>query len=378
MKIKKYTAPTMPEAMKKIRKELGTDAVILDSKVIYLGGVLGFFKKKNIQVIAALDPQPALHGKRENARQEKKGEVPILQPQQKLESINQDVLEELKEMKRWLEKNTNAEVPSYPLALQLFYHYMVERDVKKEYVMEWLDELKDRLVDKDALSVSKKEMVHLFQEYLENRLKDFKFHGIDYQKKYVHLAGPTGVGKTTTIAKLAANSLLQDKKRVALITTDTYRIAAIDQLRTYAKILDIPLEVAYSHSDYEQAKDKFRDYDLVLIDTAGRNFRNSHYVKEFSTMVNVDDECEIYLVLSLTSKFNDQEEIYQQFAHLPIKQFIFTKEDETTCCGSILNLMLLSGKGIAYITNGQEVPDDIEETSIKKVNQLIVGDYAND
>lgn len=375
MKVKKYTAPTMPEAMKKVRHELGVDAVILDSKIIYLGGFLGFFKKRNIQVIAALDPQNPSVKRQEVSLKEIKSANPS--SLSGAGHSSQDVLSEIKEMKRWLESNPNAKTPAYSMSVQSLYAHLLEKEIKQEYIKSWLDEISINITAGNR-ELTKKEVVQQFVKKLDENLNEYDFSGIDYQKKYIHLAGPTGVGKTTTIAKLAANSMLRDHKKVALITTDTYRIAAIDQLKTYAKILDIPLEVAYTKADYEKARDQFRDYDLVLIDTAGRNFRNHQYVEDFEELVNLDEDGEMYLVLSLTSKYKDQEAIYKQFKSLPIKQFIFTKEDETSSYGSVINLMLLSGKGAAYITNGQEVPDNISELSVEKIIQLIVGDYAND
>ena len=101
-----------------------------------------------------------------------------------------------------------------------------------------------------------------------------------FNKKYINIVGPTGVGKTTTLAKVAAETMLNQRKKVAFITTDTYRIAAIDQLKTYAKILNIPIEVAYNLEDFKRAADRFSHYDIVFIDTAGRNFRNEQYVKD--------------------------------------------------------------------------------------------------
>lgn len=166
---------------------------------------------------------------------------------------------------------------------------------------------------------------------------------------------------------------MKKKKKVALITTDTYRIAAVEQLKTYAKILNIPLEVVYSMEDFQKAKNQFIHYDLVLVDSAGRNFRNALYVKELEKVIDFKHEAENYLVLSLTGKYRDMKAIIEQFSLVPIKQIIFTKQDETDTYGAMLNMMFEQGKGVAYVTNGQNVPDDIVESSNDWIIQTILG-----
>ncbi|MFD6439863.1 GTP-binding protein, partial [Peribacillus sp. NPDC060186] len=193
------------------------------------------------------------------------------------------------------------------------------------------------------------------------------------QKKYINIVGPTGVGKTTTLAKVAAETMLRHGKKVAFITTDTYRIAAIDQLKTYAKILNVPIEVAYNLEDFKKATERFSQYDYVFIDTAGRNFRNPQYVKDLSEIIDFTDKMETYLVLSLTSKQKDMEDIYRQFATIPIKQVIFTKADETSTFGAIFNFIHAHKLGAAYITNGQNVPDDIEKATSSQLLKTAFG-----
>src|SRR5699024_3528829 len=168
------------------------------------------------------------------------------------------------------------------------------------------------------------------QSEIENRLNDISFQGITYEEQIIHFVGPTGVGKTTTIAKIAANCMLNDHKKVAFITTDTYQIAAIDQLKTYAPILNIPIEVAYTTKDYRMALKKFASYDVRLVDTAGRNFRDDKYIHELKNMIDFNVNTESYLVLSLTAKSQAITDVQLQYQQWDIKKLIFTKPDATT------------------------------------------------
>ncbi|MBM7571838.1 flagellar biosynthesis protein FlhF [Aquibacillus albus] len=372
MKVKKFVAPTMPEVMMKVRKDLGSDAVILNSKEIHQGGFLGFFKKRNIEVIAAFDPNPFQPKQQEKKVQKspKKSERPN---EIRVQEEKQEVLNEVKELRKWMEKNVSGHVRQYPYAYQELYDSLIEQDIKVDIAKDVIQAIiptDEKEQEKNSLEQIKMDVI----QELHARLDSNTFHGIKYQKKFIHLVGPTGVGKTTTIAKIAANSVLKDNKRVAFITTDTYRIAAIDQLKTYSKILNIPLEIAYSIEDYRKAVEKFHNYDLILVDTAGRNFRDPKYVKELQQVVDFSLEVETFLVLSLTTRTSDLEEIYEQFRNIPINQLIFTKKDETNAYGSMLNLCLLNNLGIAYVTDGQDVPDDIIELSSKNLCEMIVGE----
>ncbi|WP_226034930.1 flagellar biosynthesis protein FlhF [Aquibacillus saliphilus] len=373
MKVKKIVAPTMPEAMSKIRKELGADAVILNSKVIYLGGFLGLFKKKNIEVIAALDPKPQKPIKDKQPFNNNKYQMEK-EPYNKEINNNNHVLDEIKGLKKWMEKNAVLTQPSYPEVYQELYDLLIDQEITPDTAKKLINEASKNSDGEVDFSKAKKDLII----EIKKSMKEEDFGGIHYDKKIVHLVGPTGVGKTTTLAKIAANSVLKDNKKVAFITTDTYRIAAIDQLKTYSRILDIPLEIAYTLEDYGKARERFKDYDLILVDTAGRNFRDEKYIKELGKIVDFNEDLDTYLVLSLTTRTSDLEHIFYQFKNVPIKQLIFTKKDETNTYGSILNLCLTNDMGVAYITDGQDVPDDIKETSINKICEMIVGESADE
>ncbi|WP_330949018.1 flagellar biosynthesis protein FlhF [Virgibacillus sp. MG-45] len=376
MKIKKYVAPTMPEAMHQIRKELGTDAVILNSKEVQKGGFLGFFKKRKIEVIAALDPNPIR--KKPQAETMAFQEPNLKKKPFAQKKLKQDdpVLMEIKYLKKMMEQQAAQQPTTFPPTYQPMYEHLVEQELEAQLAASIINkviELHDSLVD----APSTEQIVKDTLAVIEKQLSPLTFEGISYQKKIVQFVGPTGVGKTTTIAKLAANSVLKDKKRVAFITTDTYRIAAIEQLKTYASILDVPIEVAYSLDDYKRAVNQYKDYDLILVDTAGRNFRDDHYVQELKNTIDLEKNVETYLVLSLTAKQQDLIDVVNQFSGVPIKEMIFTKMDETSRYGSIATLALLQGMGIAYITNGQDVPDDIIMPTPYKISKFLVGEFID-
>lgn len=375
MKVKKFVAPSMPEAMKMIRAELGNDAVILNSKVVHKGGFFGLFTKKNIEVIAAVDPKPARSTANEN-----KGKLVSTTPVQRPSSEQKPVsdaavlneLNELKAMLKQLSTNVVTNFAAYPPLLSELNELLTEQELSGPLRQEVMAEAVEQWY-LHRETATKKQVMTWVKEILLKKIEGLSFGGLSFQKKYVNVVGPTGVGKTTTLAKMAADCVLKHRKKVAFITTDTYRIAAIDQLKTYAKILDVPLEVCYNMEDFREAKKKFSAYDVVFIDTAGRNFRNPQYVKDLREIIDFDAEMETFLVLALTAKCADMKAIYEQFSLIHIDRFIFTKLDETSQYGAMFNLMTDYQIGVAYLTNGQNVPDDIMEASPEKIVNTLLG-----
>ena len=190
--------------------------------------------------------------------------------------------------------------------------------------------------------------------------------------KKVALVGPTGVGKTTTIAKLAADFSLRKGKDVALITIDTYRIAAVEQLRTYADIINVPLEVVLTPSEIKNAIAKHKHRDLILIDTAGRSQKNAMQMLELQSFIEAIEPDETHLVLSTTSNCKNMKDIIERFHLLSVDKVIFTKLDEAVTFGLILNVMSKLNKTLSYVTMGQNVPDDIAITDPHTLAKLIV------
>lgn len=387
MKVKKYTASSMPEAMKLVRGELGSDAVILNSRVVQSGGFMGFFKKNSIEVIAAIDPDteaspksasmdkqskyinPSIKGDESNKDKPPLRTNPAVETPRK---ADKDLLKEISQLKELLKESRKTEGISLPEPVSRQIQYLRDQDIDQEII----DELAAVLLEKWYLggaAVSDGEIAGWIAAAIQQRLSSLSFGGVSFKKKFVNVIGPTGVGKTTTLAKIAADCVLKHQKKVAFITTDTYRIAAIEQLKTYAKILDVPIEVCYNMDDFKAATDKFADYDLVFIDTAGRNFRNQKYVTDLKSVIDFGKDMETYLVLALTAKQKDMEEIRKQFSLIHIDRFIFTKLDETAINGSMLNMAIKFSTGIAYLTNGQDVPDDLIEANPERIANTILG-----
>ncbi|WP_249869768.1 flagellar biosynthesis protein FlhF [Oceanobacillus saliphilus] len=367
MKVKKYVAPSMPEAMNLIRKDLGSEAVILHSKEVVQGGFFGFFKKKNIEVVAAIDPQPLPSRKTQSAK-------PTVHEKIQLRPKNEDreLLYEIKNLKKMFELQTRPEHQKFPSLYQLAYEHLLDQEVGKNIAEEIIQQVIDE-TDNSEKDLDLDLIMGEVKSVIERKLNDQRSHGMKYDKKVIQFVGPTGVGKTTTIAKIAAKMILDDQKKVAFITADTYRIGAVEQLKTYARILNVPVEVAYTIGDYHQAIEKFSCYDAILVDTAGRNYRDKQYIEELTSMMDME-MMKTYLVLSLTTKPKDITEIYDQFQHLSIRDVIFTKLDETSQYGTMLNISLGRQVNIACIANGQDVPEDLMLAKPENISKLLVGD----
>ncbi|GAB3794747.1 flagellar biosynthesis protein FlhF [Virgibacillus kimchii] len=366
MKVKKYEAPTMPEAMKQVRNEFGSEAVILHSRKVNHRGFMGIKKKSHVEVVAALDPYPV----KQNKKQSERSIAPVMETGKSSRPTDQ-VLSELHVLKQMIHQSTTNK-NNYPAEYQFMYMHLLDQEIEETIAGSILDQVAAHH-KVENISPSREKVEQDVKREIMHQLKGLPFQAISADSKIAHFVGPTGVGKTTTIAKIAANAVLTEEKKVAFITTDTYRIAAIEQLKTYAKILQVPVEVAYTKEDYVNAVEKFKNYDRILVDTAGRNFREESFVHELKESFGSDDPIDMYLVLSLTAKSKDILDIYDQFVHLPIKQLIFTKIDETRQYGSMLNMALKKRMGTAYITNGQDVPDDLMEATPELIANYCIG-----
>ncbi len=292
--------------------------------------------------------------------------------EEKLESL-QSLLE--KKLAPEPEKELPKEVPvdeNFKF-IKMIYSILLDNEVDEKYVNQIMDEVEK--VMKGGASVD----LILSSIYQKMILKFGQPQPIELsgrKPKVVFFIGPTGVGKTTTIAKIASRFKMEKGKKVALLTADTYRIAAAEQLRTYANILDTPLDIVYSSEELNEKLRNSEEYDLVLVDTAGFSHKNAEQRNETRQLIDRipgEYQKETYLVLSATTKYRDLldiADVYKENFHFKL---IFTKLDETSCLGNILNMKLYTGADLSYSTYGQNVPEDIEVFNTQKIVKLLLG-----
>lgn len=382
MKMKKYNAPSIAEAMKLIRADFGDDAVILNSKVVVKKKFLGLIKQKSFEVVAGIDQVeqkatlPSFSDVQFIPTSPQVAREATVAPASNNEQstndsmINTDLKREIADLKAIMQSLQRQTIQSqYPDELLPFIDYLKSQELNEELITLVSDELFAHI--KKGESVNLTTMRIITEQLLREKLRELPIGGLTSSKKYINVLGPTGVGKTTTIAKIAARAVLEKKKKIGFITTDTYRIAAIEQLKTYAGLLQAPIEIVYNAADYKAAIEKLAHLDLVFIDTAGRNYKEAKYVADLQNLIDFSSEAESLLVLSLTAKERDLETIIEQFDKIMIEKFVFTKLDETNSIGTMFNLMIKYKKGLAYYTNGQEVPEDIEEPRVDDLLELL-------
>lgn len=353
MKAKRFTGDTMQDAIFKVKAELGSEAVILNTRTIKTGGVFGFFGKKQTEILATTPEK----------REEK-------------ETNNREILE-LKQMVATLmqriPKGLNGREPilmeRYAPPLRPLVSGFYKQGLKEEVIKELMDiihvEWQESATPSTMEGLLLKGFHTLFQEVDKERIPG----------KVQAFIGPTGVGKTTTIAKLAANYVLKENRQVALLTTDTYRIAAVEQLKIYSEIIDIPLQVLYKPLELEPLVESLMDYDYILVDTAGLSPMNKMGMSHLEAFVKNPIIDSVYLVLSACTRDDDLLEIIRLFQGVGFHEYIFTKLDETESWGAVVNAIHHTGQWVAYITIGQDVPEDIERLKIGTLMKNLVKGY---
>ena len=418
MTIKKFQGKTQEEATEKARQELGAGAVVMNVKEIKPKGLFNFFKGSTFEVTAAIEEKEQfLNAVQMAAMQQKKIENINLAADEKIQiplqtektvetasayqrpvttekeaALNKsgsDIEKKLENLSNILEKKLSedgareAEMPVAPKTspknlenfkfMKMLYRTMLNNDVNEKYVNQILDE-----AEKVTNSGSNVDII-LSNVYQKMILKLGEPNCIDLSGKkprVIFFVGPTGVGKTTTIAKIAAKYKVEHEKKVAMLTADTYRIAAAEQLKIYANILDAPVKIIYSAEELNQALETLAEYDLVFVDTAGFSHKNEEQREDIKKLIDGLEpkyEKEVYLVLSATTKYKDLMEIVDIYKEIAEYKIIFTKLDETTSFGNILNIRLYSGADLSYMTNGQSVPDDLEVFNTQMVVKQLLG-----
>ena len=258
--------------------------------------------------------------------------------------------------------------------LKLLYNTMIENEVDEIYANQIIDDFGKIQSSNQTIDFV---LSNIYQKMILRFGESKGIEPPDKKPKLVFFIGPTGVGKTTTIAKIASKFQVEKEKKVVLLTADTYRIAAAEQLRTYANILEAPFRIIYTEEEIKTACEEFSDYDYILVDTAGHSHQNEGQQEDMKKLLDVMDdtvEKEVYLVLSATTKYKDLLNIADTYSKITDYKIIFTKLDETETFGNLLNLKLHTGVELSYVTCGQNVPDDIADFNPQKtVKQLLEG-----
>lgn len=370
MKVKRFIANDIQEAMIKVRNELGRDAIILHTRKIKKPGIRGLIQKPFIEVVAAIDANKDVENKIVRTPQVSSNQLKI-NANEKVENIDSQI-DSIKSMLNTVLNKLNNSPDSSSNILIKFENMLFEKNVEKPIVDRILEIVSRQISFSEKNEQSIKNAIKIvIKEYLG---KPYLIDSRSEKQKVIFLVGPTGVGKTTTLAKLAAKFSITNNKSVALITSDTYRIAAVEQLKTYSEILGVPLTVVYDPIEIKEAIESYKDKDYVFVDTAGRNHKNTELLNELKTIISFADNPEIFLLISLTTGYKDISSIIDSYGFLNDYKIIFTKMDEASFLGNILNVKMLTSKPLSYITTGQSVPDDIEVADIDKIADCIVGE----
>ncbi|WP_265820606.1 flagellar biosynthesis protein FlhF [Geovibrio ferrireducens] len=437
MKIKKYEAYDMAEAMRMIKQELGSEAVILSTRKVVKNNSFGLFSKPLIEVTAAVDmderilmektakakaarPKPQGSGSTYNGfgkmaapkeddefrpetfasdirrpsqetvyRSETSRQAKQIKPEtyqqggvdklaelintlglNRFESLISDVAEIKKQMLEMKSVLTENIVVDLPEQLKEFYSLMVKNGVDDVIAYKFLKRIEKRA----TAGLTKSQIRNLIVQLLGDLIPIEKDYFSSLNRKIVAFVGPTGVGKTTTVAKIAANLSLKLKKRVSLITIDNFRIGAVEQLKTYAEIVDIPLQVASSPEELQAILARTEGYDYVFVDSMGRSQFDTEQIGDLRRFLSAGDRMTVALVMSMSSNHAEMAETFENYSALMPEYVVFTKLDETKYFGPMVNLPIRKKTPVLLLSTGQNVPDDMEIPDGRKIASQILRD----
>jgi flagellar biosynthesis protein FlhF len=396
MEIKTFKAKTMRDALELVRRELGPAASVLHARELNGGpiGRLVFGRRFEVAASAAVQVPSRLPAE-VGARSEERGasgyhEASDLDPRSSSlapsfeidyrakyrEDFRRKVTGQIDELHAMVEKLCEhaASAPAHDLPEAVFRTFtdLIEAEVDETIAREWIDEIRS---EDDLRTLADPALVKVrVIELLENVVKVSGPIRTEAERcRLVALVGPTGVGKTTTIAKLAANYRLREKRRVGLITVDTYRVAAVEQLRTYADIIDLPMEVVATPREMREAVARMSHLDLVLMDTAGRSPRDEVKIQELKSMLAEAEPDEVHLVLSSTAGAKNLVSTAEKFADVGTTAMVLTKLDEAQSLGHLVSLVRECKLPVSYLTDGQNVPDDIQVAERAAMAEMLLG-----
>ena len=403
MIIKKFQAKTENDAVEAAKKELGSAVVIMNVRKVKRKGPFGFLLPQLTEVTVALEEESEqkVQSLRKNTDSQNGNAVKAektaesrhvadgeLQGQknfekqlensmieEKLDSLHSLLEQQLKKPEEETEEAPEEETKEDEMSrfIKLVYNTMLDNEVDEKYANLIIDEMEK---NNNPGTQFDHALADVYQKMILKFGNSQELTESQKGPKVVFFIGPTGVGKTTTIAKIAAEYQLDKKKKVALLTADTYRIAAAEQLRTYAGILEVPFRVIYSAEEISQAVRDFQDYDYIMVDTAGHAHQNEEQREVIKGLIHAADgltDTDVFLVLSATTKYNDLKKIVDAYREVTDYRLIFTKLDETEERGNMFNIRLYTGAEICYVTCGQNVPDDLESFNPQKTVKLLLG-----
>ena len=362
MRIKTYEADTMQDAMDQIKQDLGPNALILNTRQVTKSVKwFGLAKKHIIEVVAGIATP------KRTASESSSALVPVPTIDSPADQSEDSVVEG-KTVEAIALRNIRS-------ALDDVYQHQIERGVNKELSQRLVYILDD--IISNAISHSRKLETKTIRQDFNDRLSQViqVSGGVDFnveEQQVIALVGPTGVGKTTTVAKLAAVFSVLNYKTVGLISIDAYRIAAYDQLKTYAEIIGLPVELALSPQGARDAIDKFADQDIIIVDSVGRSPNHQIHMAELHGYMQVIRPTEVHLTVSASVKFEDLVRIVDRYKTLDVSRIIFTKLDETVALDTVVNGAYYTKYPISYLGVGQTVPDDLEVADIKKMSNFLL------
>jgi len=392
MKLKTFQASSMPLALAQVKRELGADAVILGTRAYRTSGLLGFGRRNVVEITATVDReildrvvQRKLPGAAVSApigpapmdaRVRKTYGQLVAEARQQAVSVSAAELRQelngLKDVVQGLVRETRSQkTPDVPPDLFDMYVALLSNEVAEELARDLVRRICAELPESQWRSATR--VRECLVRYVASRIEVAGPTQLEGPTpRVIAFIGPTGVGKTTTIAKLAAQFKLRQGHSVGLVTIDTYRIAAVDQLRTYADIIDVPLKVVLTPRELRRAVDEFGAMDFILIDTAGRGQRDALKMNELRQFLDVVRPGETHLVVSSATSPRTVEAVIDKFGEFKIDRIILTKLDEAVGFGIVLTVLERARQKLSYVTVGQDVPNDIEPGDPRKLAELIV------
>jgi flagellar biosynthesis protein FlhF len=368
----------MRDALTRVRRDLGGDAVILAAREVRRRQLFGLRSQAIVEVTASdtMPPEVAVGdpSSSNTAGPTSASEQVAADTSAALNTRFGEELGRLHSMVSTLSRHGRIDhlVPEFPAALIPIYSDLIEADVPESFarrLVEHISEIAqpDQLNDRGSIQAT---LLDTIEQCIPIAPP---IQAVAGTRRVIALVGPTGVGKTTTVAKLAANFKLARGVRVGLVTVDTYRIAAVEQLRTYAEIIDLPLAVVNDPVEMPGAIDELGALDLIFIDTAGRRPRDEVKIRELSEFLLQARPDEVHLVLSAVAGQRSLRATIERFDRVQIDRLILTKLDEAERLGEILAVLAGSSRPLSYMTTGQAVPDDIEPADRKRLARLILG-----